>query len=52
MTVDETTETYDIGSMELYRGVHTAQGQIITQIPIEFCIPDIGLSLGLIPDHC
>ena len=35
-----------LGSMELPRGVHTAQRQITTQIPIEFCVLVIGLGLG------
>ena len=37
-------------SMELCGGVHTAQRQITTQIPIEFGILVISLSLGL--GHC
>ena len=39
-----------LGSMELCGGVHTAQRQITTQIPIEFCILVIGLGLGF--GHC
>ena len=35
-------------SVELCGGVHTAQRQITTQIPIEFCMLVIGLGLG----HC
>ena len=41
-----------LGSMELCEGVHTAQRQTTTQIPIEFCILVIGLSLGLSLSHC
>ena len=37
-----------LGSVELYRVVHTSQRQITTQIPIEFCIHVVGLGLG----HC
>ena len=36
-----------LGSMELYRVVHTVQRQITTQIPIESFILVIGLRLGL-----
>ena len=36
-----------LGSMELYRGVHTAQRQMTTQIPIESSI--LAISLGLSP---
>ena len=39
-----------LGSMEMCGGVHTAQRQITTQIPIEFCTLVIGLGLGLV--HC
>ena len=39
-----------MGSLELYRLVQAAQRQITTQIPIEFCILVMGLSLSL--GHC
>ena len=35
------------GLVGLYGGVHTAQRQITTQIPIEFCVLVIGIYLGL-----
>ena len=41
-----------LGSMKLYRVIHTAQRQITTQIPIEFCVLVIGLGLGLGLGHC
>ena len=41
-------DRWHLGSMELYEGVHTAQRQIPTQIPIEFFILVISLGLG----HC
>ena len=36
-----------MGCIGLCEGVHTAQRQITTQIPIEFCILVTGLGLGL-----
>ena len=39
-----------LGSMELYRVVHTTQRQITTLIPIESCVFVIGLGLSL--GHC
>ena len=51
LTVTE-TETDDIGSVELWGGVHIAQRQITTQISIEFCTLVIGLGLGLGLGHC
>ena len=41
-----------LSSTELCGGVHTAQRQIRTQIPLEFCILVIGLGLGLGLGHC
>ena len=36
-------DRWQLGSMELYRGVHTAQRQITRQIPIESCTLVLGL---------
>ena len=41
-----------LGSMGLCKGFHTAQRQITTQIPIEFCILVIRLGLCLSLGHC
>ena len=41
-----------MGCIGLCEGFHTAQRQITTQIPIEFCILVIGLGLGLGLGHC
>ena len=42
-----------MGCIESCRGVHTAQRQMTTQIPIGFCVLVIGicLGLGLVVEH-
>ena len=41
-----------MGCIGLFEGVHIAQRQMTTQIPIEFCILVISLGLGLGLSHC
>ena len=46
-TLPDTEKDENMAFIGLYGGVHTAQRQITTQIPIAFCLLVIGICLGL-----